>query len=189
MKKTLIIPLVSSGVIIASAASILFANQKQKLSQLMAGDSLIDHTITLTKDNVVFSNDEGYFELFKNNATKNGDGFGTVGAIEDPGEFNYCYGDTMTIGGDHIFDLDSTVYGTYYAPSFFIINFWFDNVAEYTSIVFNGEFYDNPYKTSPDYTLEFGPESISHDSFELDTTSLNHSKVILDSIVIKYKCA
>ena len=178
MNKKFIIPLVSFGVVLGSAASILLANQKQTFSQLKAGDSLTPHTITLTKDDV-FDPETGdsylIFDLLQENATRSGKDFSI--------EFNYVNssGNQIITGGDYIFTTTSESNNVSFG-----LNFVFENVAEYVGITLNGTFRESgkDYDTT---SFSIPPEDLSSGSYYYQKYQLKYAT--LDSIVIEYKCA
>ena len=181
MKKTFpIIASISSISVIAASAAVAFNHNSSILRN--RADEIASHTITLTAADVksakMGEDTCFYFELFQENSTKSGYGFGTSEGM------NYCHGGIeMTSGDNHIFVADG---GQYYDDVFFSIAFEFDNVLDYTSATLYGEFYYNEYKTNPVTSLEYGPSDFSSDILYIYEEDLY--KAQLDSVVIEYSC-
>ena len=178
-----VVTALASTVLVGVAA---FAKTNGSSFVKSSAEDLVPHTIELTSSHLINVDETyGYFDFKKEHATYSGYDFESY---YDSYDHSFVYGGgEMTIGKNgHIF---SAFYddGGYYidADVYFTIIFLFVNVAEYTSIVLNGEFYYNQYLTNPTTSITYEAKDID-DLTYVQQTGLYGA--VLDSIVISYKC-
>ena len=198
MKKALpILVTVSSALVISAGVAISFHGN---FSQIYADGELTPHTITFTKQHVIEQDEWGDFALSKDNATASGKWFGSSGANKETPDLSCgCYGEaTISIAPaeeDYLLMVDTFVYPDGYQPVYIWLDFDTSYIAEFTSVVLYGKFYDDREKTSLDTSLEIGPSCYNESTGKISVyvyqsvDGNNLSKAIVDSIDINYKCA
>lgn len=185
MKKLL--PIAAVGASLITVCTCLTLCLRSNVVKLTA--SGVEHSITFDASNVSYSVKEDgttYFDLFKANATRSGDSFGTYVDPVDP-EYRYSYvygGSSQSAGGDHIFH---AVSGAYYADAYFGMYFEFKNVLEFVGVEMTGTFYYDAAKEDPETKIEYGSSAFVNNTLTIYEDDFY--EVQLDTIKIIYNCA
>ena len=196
MKKSLIIPLVSLGVVATCTASILFANKKQELTPLNAGQRE-GSVVFNSKSNVNVTDDSGapwqvYFDMsaktksgFDVNKTDNSLAC-SVGGEHDP-EFKKTIEDT-----EYIF----YAYGSYTGFAYFDVAFFLTDLYNFVNVVVEGQFvrdddsvlYTKTFDQTDTDVVDYddGIAMIDVSSASLDAGGFK--SVALKSITVNYMC-
>ena len=191
MKKSLIIPLVSLGVVATCTAAIVFNIQKPQITQLKAGTR--DAQIVIDSS-WVKNVDESYWS------------FDLIGETQSHYSFKseecYAGGDTC----DFQKTIDDKTYifvttGSFNGSSYFALGDMFvENFYSFTSVVISGEF-TSSHGTDYQYTftpsnpgLDGMPDVVTYDpdfvglDIRSGTLKNNYSSIKLEKITINYTC-
>ena len=137
MKKSLIIPLVSVGVILASASSILLANSNHVFSKTKAGDGKIEISMSylgIKDDEILYYTEAGYNYAYFIVSTKTATNEDYLIDIE-------AYSDDVVLAkvNNHILEIsDSNDDGGYYGG--FDVTFEFSANTSNQKVTINGDF-------------------------------------------------
>ena len=152
-----------------------------QLDKLVATPNYTEHTIKLTKDDVVLDfEDSGsaYFGFYKENATLSGDEFKT----NTNQDCWICWDGDASVGETSIV----TTHCSYqYDSVYFGFEFHFTHVAQYTSVELIGNFVYASY--SIDH-IEYDDTYFANDTFYLEMSEGFHD-VTINEIHINYLCA
>ena len=196
MKKSLIIPLVSLGVVATCTASILFANKRQELIPLNAGQRE-GSVVFNSKSNVNVTDDSGApWQVYFDMSTKTKSGFDvnktdnslecSVGGENDP-EFKKTIDDT-----EYIF----YAYGSYAGFAYFDVTFLLTDLYNFVNVVVEGQFvrdddsilYTKTFDQTDTDVVDYddGMALIDVSSSYLDAGGFK--SVALKSITVNYMC-
>lgn len=196
MKKSLIIPLVSVGAVVACTASALFATQKTNFVKMNAGE--VEGSVVFnSKSNVSVTDNSGApWQVYFDMSTKTKSGF-DVNAIDNDlacsvgGENNPEFKKTID-DVEYIF----YVYGSYAGYAYFDIQFSLINLYNFVNIVVEGQFvrgddsvfYSKTFDSTDEDVVVYddGIALIDVSSAYLDDGGLK--SIALKSITVNYMC-